>query len=52
MTKTFQARPHSRFIEIKKTTSEERNFIEKIKAPIFLEAVLAIKTMEEPQSDL
>ena len=33
-------------------TSEERNFIERMKAPIFLEAVLAIDTMQEPQSSL
>ena len=33
-------------------TSGERNFIERIKAPIFLEAVLAIETMLEPQSNL
>ena len=33
-------------------TSEERNFIERMKAPIFLEAVLAIDTMQEPQSNL
>ena len=28
-----------------RATSEERNFIEPIKAPIFLEAVLAIETI-------
>ena len=28
-----------------KATSEERNFIERIKGPIFLEAVLAIEIM-------
>ena len=35
-----------------RATSGERNFIEGIKAPIFLEAVLAIKIMYEPQSNL
>ena len=33
-------------------TSGERNFIERMKAPIFLEAVLAIEIMQEPQSNL
>ena len=33
-----------------RATSEERNFIERIEFPIFLEAVLAI--MKEPQSNL
>ena len=31
-----------------RATSGERNFIEQIKAPIFLEAVLAIEIMQEP----
>ena len=33
-------------------TSGERNFIERIKALIFLDAVLAIEIMYEPQSNL
>ena len=32
--------------------SGERNFIDGIKAPIFLEAVLAIEIISEPQSNL
>ena len=35
-----------------RATSGERKFIEQIKALIFLEAVLAIKIMYEPQSNL
>ena len=35
-----------------RATSGERNFIEWIKVPIFLEAVLAIEIMQEPQSNL
>ena len=34
-----------------RATSGEKNFIEKIKAPIYLEAVLARKTMQEPKSN-
>ena len=34
------------------TTSGERNFLQQIKDPVFLEAVLAIEIMKEPQSDL
>ena len=33
-------------------TSGEKNFIERIKAPIFFEAVLATKIMQDPQSIL
>ena len=35
-----------------RATSGKRNFIEQIRAPIFLEAVLAIQKMYEPQSNL
>ena len=35
-----------------RAASGERNFIEQIKAPIFLEVVLAIETMQEPRSKL
>ena len=35
-----------------RATSGERNFIERIKASIFLEAVLAIDVMQDPQSNL
>ena len=37
------------FIEIQSNLG--RNFIERIKAPIFLDAVLAIETIQEPQSN-
>ena len=43
MTTVFHAKPYGRFIEVR-TTSRERN-LEQIKAPIFLEAVLAIDTL-------
>ena len=33
-------------------TSGESNFIKRIKAPIFLEAVLEIEIIQEPQSNL
>ena len=33
-------------------TAEKKNFIERIKVPIFLKAVLAIVIMQEPQSNL
>ena len=36
---------YGRFIEIQRNLSGERNFIEQIKAPIFLEAVVAIEIM-------
>ena len=35
-----------------RATSGERDFIERIKAPIFLEAVLGIEVMQEPQLNL
>ena len=35
-----------------RATSGEKNFIERIKAPIFLEEVLAIQIMQEPPSNL
>ena len=35
-----------------RATSRERTFIERIKAPLFLEAALAILIMQEPQSNL
>ena len=43
-----------RMVDLKRsrTTSEERNFRERIKAWIFLEEVLAIEIMKEPQSNL
>ena len=44
MSTVLHARPYGRFIEIK-ATSGERNLTEKIKAPIFFEANLAIETM-------
>ena len=50
MTTVFHEWSFGRFIEIE--TSGERNFIERIKAPICLEAVLAIEIMQEPQSNL
>ena len=50
-TTVFYAWPYSRFIEIQET-SGERYLIEQIKAPIFLEVVLAMEMMYEPQSNL
>ena len=35
-----------------RATSGERNFVERIKAPIFLKAILEIETLQEPQSNL
>ena len=35
-----------------RATQGERNYIERIKSPIFLEALLAIEIMEEPQCNL
>ena len=46
MATVFHAKPNSRLIELK------RNFLESIRDPVFLEAVLAIKTMWELQSNL
>ena len=42
MTTVFHAWPYGRFIEIQ-SNLRERNFVEQVKAPIFLEAVLAIE---------
>ena len=39
-------------LERYKVTSEERNFKEQIKTPIFLEEVLAIQITKKPQSNL
>ena len=47
----FHVWAYGRFAEMR-GTSGERNFIERIKAPIFLEAVLAMEIMQEPQSNL
>ena len=52
MTTLSQARPYSKSIEILRATSEERNFIEQIKALSFLEAVLKVETMYGRQSKL
>ena len=45
---------HGRMVDLwrYRTPSGERNFVQRIKAPIFLEAVLAIEIMQEPQSNL
>ena len=51
MTTVFPARSYGRFIEIK-SNLRKKNFIEQIKAPIFLEAVVAIEIMEDIQSNL
>ena len=49
LTTVFQAWPYGRFIQREReryrATAGERNFIEWIKAPIFLEALLAVGTM-------
>ena len=46
MTIVLHARSYGKFMEIKsKIHGRERNFIEQIKAPIFLEAILAGDTM-------
>ena len=44
MATVFHIWLYGRFIEIQ-STSGERNFIERMKVPIFLEAVLAIEIM-------
>ena len=44
MTKIFHARSYVRFIKIQRNL-RERKLIERIKAPVFLESVLAIKIM-------
>ena len=46
MVAVFLPRPHDRFIEIQ--WSGERNLIERIKASIFLEVVLAIEVIRAP----
>ena len=51
MTTVFQARSIGRFIEIN-LTSEERNFIERIKTVIFMKLGLAMQKMEEVQLNL
>ena len=51
MKTAFHARSYGRFIEIK-SNLRKKNFIERIKAPIFLEAVVAIEIMEDVQSNL
>ena len=45
---------HGRMVDLwrYRAPSGEINFVERIKAPIFLEAVLAIEIMQEPQSNL
>ena len=48
MTTTFHAWPYGRFIEIQSNLRRKK----RIKAPIFLETVLAIEIMQEPQSNL
>ena len=44
MTKIFHARSYVRFIKIQRNL-RERKLIERIKAPVFLVSVLAIKIM-------
>ena len=44
MTKVFHAWLYGRFIDTK-ATSGERNFIERLKVQIFLEAVLTMKVL-------
>ena len=51
MTTVFHTGPYARFIEIH-ATSGERNFIGRIKAPIFLGAVIEIEIMQQSQSNL
>ena len=45
---------HGRMVDLQgyRATSGERKFIERIKASIFLEAVLATKIIEEPKTNL
>ena len=50
VTTVFHTWAYGGFIKIQ--SNRERYFIEWIKAPIFLEAVLAIEIMSEPQSNL
>ena len=51
MTTVFHAWPYGRFIGIQ-SNLRRKKLLEQIKAPIFLEAVLAIEIMLEPQSNL
>ena len=51
MTRIYHAWPYGRFIEIK-SNLRGKKFIQQFYAPIFLEAVLAIGTMWEHQSNL
>ena len=50
MTTVFHARRCGKFINLQSNLAG-RNFIERIKAPIFLDALLAIETMQELQSN-
>ena len=50
MATVFHANPNSRLIELKRNFLEI-NFLESIRDPVFLEAVLAVKTMRELQSN-
>ena len=50
MTTVSHARTCGRFIEIK-SYFRRKNFVEGIKAPIFLEADLAIEKMRKPRSN-
>ena len=40
----MHARPHGRFMQIQ-SNLRRKNLIEQIKAPVFLEAVLAVEVM-------
>ena len=51
MTTVFHTWPYGRFIE-RESNLTRKNFIERINAPILLEAVLAIDIIQEPQSNL
>ena len=51
MTAVFDAWSYCRFIEIQSNLTRNK-FHSAIKAPIFLEAVLAMEIMQEPQSNL
>ena len=44
MTVVFNAWPYARFVEIK-SKHKKKIFVDKIKAPVFQEAVLAVTTM-------
>ena len=51
MTTEFHTWVYGRFKEIQ-SNFRRKKLIEQIKAPVFLETVLAIEVMEEPQSNL